>query len=1793
MLATGRLPEEDAAADGLAPEKLSAQWRGAEAAAERLLDIANRLTDNQHPRTTALLQLAVHLAPERSPAWTRLAWRRYADHERAAAMEAAQLARKTSRTPDELANASVALGWFHLEQDELDLAEAALRPALEAAPQHAMLHTHLGNVYLKRRDPAQAAHHLSQALQRDPSLDDAAASLAWALHDQAQWAPATTWARHALTLHATPQRQAQLAWLLLRQGQPEQAIPLLRQSLAEAPDTSTTYVHLARALSETCQHALAHHTLAQGLARFPDTPELLLAMAWTLHGRHGDAQACALAERLITLLPGDAGAWHLRGVARAALGHTQAASADLEHALQLDAGNAEAAIQLALLVRKAGRTEEAAAILVRAAHHQPEHAGLCTLRAQIALDRHETDAARTAIHALIARTPANGHLWYLLAQALQQREHLAAASTALRRAVRHDPSHAQAWLLSAWLAQRRGHQHRVSKAVAQWLLHAPDTLDAHVQAAFVLAESRQLAQASTHAEQAVAYDSTASEAWRALAHVRQLQGRLEESEGHARHALGLCTSPSALCLRQLAWVLRAQGRLEEAAQTFQHAAEADPASATGWYELADTLTQLGATESAWQHLERALAEQPPLPQALQLRMRLLVDAGPTRWEQATQLSASLLGRRHCVDAAASTLMLLAALGHATATPVLCRLPREERRRLARQCLESAQARSDQPTFHALACWAQSAFPEDLGVAATARVALGLNASLTPQELARSMREWQRQLTTVTSTGAQPSPPHLPGPSAHAQRMRLAYVAAHFHHSLLAGVLAAHDPRRVDVFLYCDLHGDDLRHLPRSVQLFPLRGLDLVASMHANRIDVAIDTVGVTGVLDQDQVLLAFARRVAPVQCAWLGSWAASGGVFDYLLTDEHAVAADAEGDYDERIVRLPGGQWAWTPPPHAPDLVPPPCLSQLRITLACPVRAFRIGSLALRTWMQLLQRLPQADLVLMGEHGANATMRTAVEAALIQAGLEPSRVRYQAQCPYDRYLENYNTVDILLDSFPANGGLCLLDALWMGVPCVSLAGHWLGERQGLSVLAALGHSAWVARDPAHYVDIVCALASAPQHLAEVRRGLRHAMTQSPLLDSQRLALAIEDTCLQLRQRATPIAQAPTPKERARAVAALRLETWLSTTQRIKLAPRSDAVDISVVVVLFNQVGLSRQCFAALADQRDACLETIVVDNASNDRTAELLQRLDGAIVLRNARNVGFLEAANQGAARARGRHILFLNNDAIVHAGALCQAARRLDADGTIGAVGGRIVLGDGTLQEAGCIAYRDGSTLGYGRGQDPHAPAFAFLRDVDFCSGAFLMLRRTLWQDLGGFDPVFAPAYYEDTDLCLRIQDAGYRVVYDPSIWLTHFEWASATAPDAATQMMEERRARFATRHRARLAARPESGQAIPTRDRWLTTVRPRILLIDNAVPHMAGGGGLPRARLLVHALAARHHLTLFPLWDFDDDWRTVYASVPEYVEVMLGHGAGALEAFLEERAGVYDFLLVSRPPNMALVEKLWARRPNLFDGMRLVYDAEAVFALREIGQAGAMGRPLPDETAQRLVQDELALGHRAETVLCVSAHEADLFRSAGARQVIRVDHAMPTRKTTPAWEDRTGLLFVGAIHSSTPNEDSLLWFCEHVMQILRGLEPDFPCIDIVGDCTSEKVAELASHHVRLVGRVDDLTPWYDGHRVFVAPTRFGAGVPAKVIEAACNGIPVVATPLLVRQLGWRSGNDIVCGEDPAAFAQALLRLYRDRDHWNAIRTTMARTTQERYDPTVFQQTLDAVFANTGEPTA
>src|ERR1035441_9304993 len=231
--------------------------------------------------------------------------------------------------------------------------------------------------------------------------------------------------------------------------------------------------------------------------------------------------------------------------------------------------------------------------------------------------------------------------------------------------------------------------------------------------------------------------------------------------------------------------------------------------------------------------------------------------------------------------------------------------------------------------------------------------------------------------------------------------------------------------------------------------------------------------------------------------------------------------------------------------------------------------------------------------------------------------------------------------------------------------------------------------------------------------------------------------------------------------------------------------------VSFIVVLHNRAHLSLLSLESVIANANVRYELIVIDNASSDETGQMLDRLQGAKVIRNPNNVGFGPACMQATACAAGEYLCFFNNDALLSPTAISAALANF-AHASVGAVGGKILLANGALQEAGNIVWSDGSALGYGRGDDPQAPPYEFRRPVDYCSAVFLLTPRRLFAELGGFSSEFAPAYYEDTDYCMTLWQRGFQVIYEPLAVIRHYESATSGGNEFAQARMAEHQKKF-----------------------------------------------------------------------------------------------------------------------------------------------------------------------------------------------------------------------------------------------------------------------------------------------------------------------------------------------------------------------------------------------------------------
>ena len=343
-------------------------------------------------------------------------------------------------------------------------------------------------------------------------------------------------------------------------------------------------------------------------------------------------------------------------------------------------------------------------------------------------------------------------------------------------------------------------------------------------------------------------------------------------------------------------------------------------------------------------------------------------------------------------------------------------------------------------------------------------------------------------------------------------------------------------------------------------------------------------------------------------------------------------------------------------------------------------------------------------------------------------------------------------------------------------------------------------------------------------------------------------------------------------------------------------PRCDAPELTVVLVTYNAWEWTERALRALVDTTEVAYELVVVDNASSDATRSRLAAIDNARVSLQDGNRGYGVAANLGVIMARAPRVLLLNSDALVQPGWLAPLLDVLDGEDDVAAVGSRLDNLDGTLQEAGSIVWGDGASDNYGDGDDPRRAEYRFRRNVDYLSAACLLLRRSAFCDAGGFDPVYHPMYYEDTDLAMRWRSVGMRVVYQPRSVAVHKRWASSGDRSRMVDMLLRNRPVFLERWHDLLAGRPprpnpeDAPSLLAMRD---VECPERVLTVVQRWDSAAGSHAAALQQALLSA-APRWRLTLL-CWD--DDGESAAAESLRAAGVEVVGGASGTTAWLEFR--------------------------------------------------------------------------------------------------------------------------------------------------------------------------------------------------------------------------------------------------------------------------------------------------------
>jgi GT2 family glycosyltransferase len=622
---------------------------------------------------------------------------------------------------------------------------------------------------------------------------------------------------------------------------------------------------------------------------------------------------------------------------------------------------------------------------------------------------------------------------------------------------------------------------------------------------------------------------------------------------------------------------------------------------------------------------------------------------------------------------------------------------------------------------------------------------------------------------------------------------------------------------------------------------------------------------------------------------------------------------------------------------------------------------------------------------------------------------------------------------------------------------------------------------------------------------------------------------------------------------------------------------------SIVIPVFNHFAHTLACLRALAAHPpSADCEILVIDDGSSDETANALPQVEGLRYHRRAANGGFIAACNDGAALARGEVLVFLNNDTVPQPGWLDALLRTFDTQAGVGLVGAQLLYPDGRLQEAGGVVFSDGSAWNYGRFEAPDDPRFAYLREIDYASGAAIAIPRALFLQLGGFDARYAPAYYEDTDLAFAVRDARQRVLYQPAARVVHDEGTSSGTDTAsgAKAFQPRNRERFAAHRRIALARHAAPG-TLPT-PAMLHRRQRQVLVVDVQTPHPDRDSASLRLFNLMRMLRDEGAHVVFLPADLRHEDGYTQALQQIGVEAWYAPHAGRVPAWLREHGPRFERVLLCRhyvaSEFLPLVRRFAPQARVLFDTVDLHY-------LRERRAAELGGDPALLRAALRTRRLELDLVARSDVTLVVSeAERALLHVDAPHSEVEVLSNLHDVAGAGLPFAQRGDLVFVGGFRHP-PNADAARWFIDAVFPRVRAALPGvrFHCIG--GDVPPD-IRERGDHDgVVIHGHVADIAPYMDGCRISVAPLRFGAGVKGKVNLAMAHGQPVVATGCAVEGMHLVDGRDVLVADDADGFAAQTVRLYRDQALWASLAQAGLENVRQHFSLDAARGTVRRLF--------
>ena len=592
--------------------------------------------------------------------------------------------------------------------------------------------------------------------------------------------------------------------------------------------------------------------------------------------------------------------------------------------------------------------------------------------------------------------------------------------------------------------------------------------------------------------------------------------------------------------------------------------------------------------------------------------------------------------------------------------------------------------------------------------------------------------------------------------------------------------------------------------------------------------------------------------------------------------------------------------------------------------------------------------------------------------------------------------------------------------------------------------------------------------------------------------------------------------------------------------------------VSIIIPVHNNFRYTYNCISSILKARPIVPYEIIIGNDMSKNSAKIIEQYVKNIIVHDNNNKNnYFMTCNEMAQFSRGKYILFLNNDTKVHKEWLISLLKLIESDKKIGMVGSKLIFPNGKIQEAGGIVWNNGEYFRFGNGYFFDLPEFNYVKEVDYISGVSILIRKSIWDKIGGFDKRYIPAFYGDIDFAFELRKNGYKVMYQPKSVVEYDEKISKrnNLSSGINKYQIINKKKFVEKWKNDLKYQKEQGNNFLSRDRGYN----RIFVIDSIIPNYNKYAGYRCTFMYLNLFKEIGLQVTFLPNDFQkvEPYTTILQQ--KGIEVLYGDWYQKnIENWLKNNLKYFNFVYLQKPEigqkYIDLIRQHFSRK--------IFYFAHDMHYIRLSREYNITHDEKKLELSKMLKKIEMDIFSKVDIIHVVGNYEYQILKEKFDKKIIRnIPIYIYNKQLSNIEKDfskRKDLIFVGGfLHS--PNKDAVLWFSQYIYPKIVDRFQDM-IWHIVGSNIPDEIIKLESKNIKIEGFLsdEDLYSLYQKCRIAIVPLRFGAGVKGKIVEAAYNQIPIVTTSIGGEGLDNSLGAFII-EDDAEKMAEIIIKLYVD----------------------------------------